>query len=130
MFVELGPTGLVRRVATNGAEAVRAGAGLINQHIRSQTQLRFGLYALASLFVIVAALLVVFAPDGREAVSSIVAVALFVVAVGCAGFGTFAIKTPVVSAEAGIDVQRPANDHPPPNSQSAEKPRRRRPPAA
>jgi hypothetical protein len=72
--------------------------------------LKFGLYALASLFLIVAAFLVVFAPEGREAVSSIVAVALFVVAVGCAGFGAFAIKTPLVTAQAGTDTSRSAND--------------------
>jgi predicted RND superfamily exporter protein len=82
------------RVVARGAEAIRAGASVLNAQIQSQTKLKFGLYALASLCLIVAALLVVFAPDGRETISSIVAVALFVVAVGCAGFGAFAIKTP------------------------------------
>ena len=128
MDVQLGPTGLIRAVTASGAEAVRAGAGVITQHIKSQTRLKFGLYLLASLFVIVAAFLVVFAPDGRETVSSIIAVALFVVAVGCAGFGTFAIKTPVVSAEAGTDASRPANDRV--TISQSETPRRPRRPAA
>ena len=103
MDVQLGPTGLIRALAASGAEAVRAGADVLNAQIKSQTKLKFGLYGLAALFLIVAAVLVVFAPEGREAVSSIVAVALFVVAVGCAGFGAFAIRTPLVTAEAGTD---------------------------
>ena len=129
MDVQLGPTGLIRAVTASGAEAIRASAGVINQHIRSQMRLKFGLYVLASLFVIVAALLVVFAPDGRETVSSIIAVALFVVAVGCAGFGTFAIKTPVVTAEAGTDSPRPTHA-PVTVSQTSDTPRRARKPAA
>src|SRR5271157_5477620 len=64
----------------------------------------------AALFVIVAALLVLFAPYGRETASSIVAVALFVIAVACAGFSTFAITTPVLSAHGETDVSRVAND--------------------
>jgi hypothetical protein len=111
MDVQLGPTGLIRTVVATGAEAIRASAAVLNAHIQSQTKLKFGLYALASLFLIVAAFLVVFAPEGREGVSSIVAVALFVVAAGCAGFGTFAVKTPLVSAEAGTDKYPAANDH-------------------
>jgi protein-S-isoprenylcysteine O-methyltransferase Ste14 len=103
MDVQLGPTGLIRAVTTSGALAVNAGARVVTQHIRSQTRLKFGLYALAALFVVVAAFLVVFAPDGRQTISSIVAVALVVLAVGCAGFGTFAIKTAAVSVEAGMD---------------------------
>jgi hypothetical protein len=65
MEVGLGPTGLFRTVTATGAAAVRASAGVITTHIQSQMWLRFGLYALASLFVVVAAFLVVFAPDGR-----------------------------------------------------------------
>lgn len=101
MRVELGPSGLINRVAASGTEAVRAGADVLNAQIRSQNQLKLGLYALSALFVIVAALLVVLAPEGREAVSSIIATGLFVLAVGSAGFSTFAIKTPLVSAQAG-----------------------------
>jgi hypothetical protein len=128
MEVKLGPTGLISALGASGAEAVRAGASVLNAQIQSQTKLKFGLYALASVFLIVAALLVVFAPDGRQTISSIVAVALFVVAVGCAGFGAFAIKTPFVAAEAGMDTSRPASHVT--IAQETNTPRRpRRPPA-
>ena len=100
MDVRIEFSGAIRTVAS-GAEAVRAGAGVLNTHIQSQTTLRLGLYALAALFMIVAAFLVVFTPNDRQVVSSIIAAALFAVAAGCAGFGTFAIKTPFGSVQAG-----------------------------
>jgi hypothetical protein len=109
MEVQLGPTGLIRDVTASGAEAVRASADVVIQQIRSQMRLKFGLYALASLFVIMAGLLVALAPDGRETTSSILAAALLAIAVGCAGFGNFAIETPVVSVEAGTNASPPAN---------------------
>jgi hypothetical protein len=84
-----------------GVEAIEAQVQVINAHIRSQTLLKFGLYGLAAFFVIVASVLVVFAPAGRETVTTIIAIALFAVAVGSAGFGTFAVKAPGVSVQAG-----------------------------
>jgi len=89
------------RATASGIEAVHAGAAVLDTHIRSQAKLKFGLYALASFFVVVAAALVVFSPDGREMISSIVAIALLAIAVGCAGFSAFAIKVPLLSAKAG-----------------------------
>jgi hypothetical protein len=105
MDVNIEHNGAIQAI-TSGAEAVRGGAGVLNPYIQRQAKLKFCLSFLAALFVIVAPRLVVFAPDGREAVSSIIAVALFIVTVGCAGFGTFAIKTPLVSATAGTVSQR------------------------
>jgi hypothetical protein len=104
MDIHIEPNGGIRATAS-GLEAVHAGAAVLEAHIHSQAKLKFGLYALASLFVIVAAALVVFAPGGRETISSILAAALLVVAVGCAGFSTFAIKTPVIDAQAGINTR-------------------------
>jgi hypothetical protein len=86
--------------SASGLEAIHAGTAVLNAHIRSQARLKFGLYALASLFVIASSTLVVFSPAGRETISYIISFALFAVAVGCAGFSTFAIKTPVLSARA------------------------------
>jgi hypothetical protein len=97
MEVRIEPNGGILATA-RGIEAVHAGAAVLDAYIRSQAKLKFGLYCVAALFMIIAATLVVFAPDGREIISSILAVALFVVAVGCAGFSTFALKTPVLSA--------------------------------
>jgi len=108
MDARLGPTGLIQTITTTGAEGVRAGTEVLIAQIQSQTKLKFGLYALASVFVITSALLAVFAPENREVASSIVAGALFVVAVGCAGFGTFAFKTPLVSAQAGTEAAQAA----------------------
>jgi hypothetical protein len=122
MNVELGPTGLIRQIAATGTPAVRAGSDVLIAHIQSQTKLKFGLYGLASVFVVASALLVVFAPENREATSSIVAAALFVVAVGCAGFGTFAIKTPLVSAQAGAELAQPAAKQAPPVAPAAAAP--------
>jgi len=87
--------------SASGSEAVKAQALVIAEHIRSQLIMRLGLYGLAAIFVTTASLLVVFAPDGRETVTVIIAIALFALAVGAAGFGTFSIKTPIVSADAG-----------------------------
>jgi len=97
----------------SGELAVKAQAEVLLAHMRGRLIIRLSLYGLAGLFMIVAALLVVFAPNGRETTTAIVAAALFAVAIGAAGFGTFAIKTPLVSAEAG---QTPK---PPPTRQTA-----------
>ena len=85
----------------SGAAAVQAQTEIVIAHIRARTLIKFGLYGLAALFVIVAALLIVFAPEGRETATTIVAIGLFALAAGSAGFGAFAIKTPLVSAQAG-----------------------------
>jgi hypothetical protein len=84
----------------SGAEAVKAGASVLSAYIHSQTVLKVGLYLLAGFFLVGAAVLVVFAPAGREGVTTIIAIALFAVAVGCAGFSTFGIKAPGFSANA------------------------------
>jgi hypothetical protein len=97
----------------SGELAIRAQADILLAHMRSRLIIRLSLYGLASLFVIVAALLVVFAPSGRETATAIVAFALFAVAIGAAGFGTFAIKTPLGSAEGG---QQLAPISPPPGT--------------
>jgi hypothetical protein len=102
METQIEPNGGIG-VTASGAEAVHAGAAVLNAYIRSQAKFKFGLYVLASVFMIVAATLVVFAPDGRETISAILASGLFVLAVGSAGFGTFAIKRSLLTAQAGRD---------------------------
>ncbi len=91
--------------SASGEEAVKAQAEVLIAYMRGRLILKLGFYILAAIFVIVAALLVVFAPNGRETATSIVAAALFALAVGSAGFGTFSIKTPLVSAEAGAPAK-------------------------
>jgi len=93
-FVADPDTGHIQHAEGSGKEGVRAVNEVLTAQIQSQTKIQRGLYALASLFVIVAAFLVVFAPQGRERASEIIGVALIVVSAGCAGFGTFAIKLP------------------------------------
>lgn len=101
MQAGLDDDGNLRTLSTQGAEAVRVGGEILNQHIRSQTVLKLGLYVLAAVFLVVAALLVVFAPEGREGVTGIIAFALIVVAAGSAGFGTFYFRTSGLEGGAG-----------------------------
>lgn len=97
-----------------GDEAVEAQAAVLQAHIHSQTVLKLGLYALAGFFVIVAAVLVVFAPAGREGVTTIIAFSLFAVALGSAGFSAFAIKAPFVAAQASSHPPQPGDLPPAP----------------
>jgi hypothetical protein len=90
--------------SAEGDSAIVAQAEVLKAHIRSQMILRLGLYILAAFLMVVASVLVVFAPPGREAVTTIVGLALFAVALGSAGFSAFAIKAPFVSASAGSEV--------------------------
>jgi hypothetical protein len=112
MEVKLDNLGNIEASA-EGLEAVRAQAAVLTAYIRSQFLLRLALYCLAAVFVLVAAGLVVFAPAGREAPTTVIGLALFAIAAGCAGFGTFAIKLPGMSAAAGngrdfqFDTRRP-----------------------
>jgi membrane protein implicated in regulation of membrane protease activity len=92
--------------SASGPEAVKAQAEILAAHMRQRLILRLGLYLLAALFVITAALLAVFAPDGRETITAIISFALCALAAGAAGFGAFAIKTPLGSAEVDRLVQR------------------------
>ncbi|MCO6052322.1 hypothetical protein NGM99_21260 [Mesorhizobium sp. RP14(2022)] len=80
---------------------VEAHSKLVAEHIKSQTRMRLGLYTLAALFMIVAALLVVFAPDGRQASTIVVAGALIIVSAGVAGFAALKLKAPAVELTAG-----------------------------
>ena len=61
MLAEVGTNGVIRRLSAIRIDAVRASTTVMLAHIQSQTKLKFGLYALASLFLAVAEFLVVFA---------------------------------------------------------------------
>lgn len=83
------------------ANIVEAHAKIVSQHIRSQTQMRLGLYALAAFFMLAAATLVVFAPDGRQTSTIVIAAALVIVAAGIAGFASLRLSAPGVEIGAG-----------------------------
>jgi hypothetical protein len=100
MAMAMDPKRGLRTWSTNSRTSL-AHAEVVSQYIKSQTWIKFGLYGLAAFFVCIASLLVVFAPEGRETAAGIVACALFVLAVGAAGFSSFAFKTPFMSAQAG-----------------------------
>jgi hypothetical protein len=99
-----------------GDTGIQANASLAQAFIQAQTRMRICLYVLAAFLSCVAGLVVVFSPSGRETVSAIIAAALFVLAVGSAGFSTFAIKTPILSAQGGMsqdsDTHADRNDVP------------------
>lgn len=84
-----------------GKEAVAAQARITSEHIRSKTVAKLCLYALSAFFCVAASYLVVFAPDGREISTWIIAGALIVAAAGSAGFGALAITTPDFTATFG-----------------------------
>jgi len=94
-------SGNIRSLDAVGDQVAPAALEVIRTQIESQTKLRLGLYVLAAFLTVTAAPLAVFAPADRQLLAAIVAVALVVIAAGCAGYGTFAIKTPLVSASAG-----------------------------
>jgi len=58
-------------------------------------------YIFATLFLITAALLIVFSPKGRETLTAIVASGLIIIALGSYGYGTFSFRTIGLRIEAG-----------------------------
>lgn len=68
-------------------------------------RMRIALLCLAAFLAVVAALVVVFAPAGRETGANIIALALFVVAAGIAGFTFFKLKVPLVEVQAGTAAE-------------------------
>jgi hypothetical protein len=103
--IQIEPDGQIYAMGS-GPEAVQASAAILDAHIRTQAVLKLGLYGLAALFGIMSAALVVITPDGREALCALLSTASFAIAVGCAGFGAFAIKMPLLSAKAGKAPKR------------------------
>jgi hypothetical protein len=99
------------RVNARGPGAIHAIANVLNIQIASQTTRICALYIIAAIFAISAALLIIFAPAGRETAVIIVTVALVVIAAACAGFGIVAITLPGLSAQGGVSL-------PPPNVQA------------
>jgi hypothetical protein len=99
MHVKMDDNGNVNMDAY-GDNAVSRQAEILQAHIRAKTIEKLGLYLLAALLMIAAALMVVFAPNGREATSGIIAFALVLVAGGAAGYGKFSVKVPGISADA------------------------------
>lgn len=87
--------------SASGKTALQSQEKIVVAHFRNVLIMRLGLYALAAILVIIAALLVVFAPSGRETLTGVIAFALFALSVGAAGFGTFSIKTPLGNVSAG-----------------------------
>ena len=80
-----------------GAAGVKAHAEIMTAQIRATVVMRLGLYSLAGIFLITAALLIVFAPIGRETATSFVAAALVALAMGSAGYGAFSFRAGNVS---------------------------------
>ena len=98
------------RISSSGKEAVQAQAQILLADIKSKTMQKLGLYVLAAVFLVGAALLVVFAPDGRQVVSSIIAFGLVAVAAGSAGYARFSVKVPGASIDAGDLIVAPVKD--------------------
>ena len=91
----------IAEFSAKGKETVEAHSSIVRSYIENQTKIRIALYIVSCVFILVAAGLVVFAPDGREVLTAIISLALFAIAVGIAGFSFFKVKTPLIQAEAG-----------------------------
>ena len=85
----------------SGNIAVQEGGAVLAAHIRARHWQKLSLYIVAVIFILAASLLVVFAPSGREMQTNIIAFSLVIVALGSAGFATFAFKTQDVHIRAG-----------------------------
>src|SRR5690349_7178883 len=92
----------------SGEKAVAAYERVLSAAMAHNTTLRICLYAMACVMLVVCAVLIVFAPSGRETAVTIVALALFLVAAGCAGFATFKLKAPGVDLEAAAPDGEPS----------------------
>jgi hypothetical protein len=92
--------GNLRELTAEGDHGITKISEVAQAYIRSRMLMEFGLFALSALFLVVSALLAVFAPTGRETISSIIAAALLVVAIGSAGFTAFKFKIPLINVEA------------------------------
>jgi hypothetical protein len=76
-------------------QATLAALPLAAARIQSFQTMRLGLYILAAIFALASTTIIIFAPPGREVATGIVTVALCILAAGCAGYGTFGLKTPI-----------------------------------
>lgn len=79
----------------SGKEAVAE----LGQLLKEKEKTKRMLIGAACLLFMVASLVIVFAPAGRETMSSVLGVALIIMALGAIGAATFKIKAP------GIEVQ-------------------------
>jgi hypothetical protein len=115
MDVKMDGRGGVMGSAT-GEKAVAAYERVLAAAMKHNTTLRICLYAMACLMLVVSAVLIVFAPAGRETAVIIVSLALFLVAAGCAGFATFKLKAPGIelqAAEASPESEKYDSEPPP-----------------
>ena len=55
------------------------------------------------MFFVIGALVLVFAPEGRETVSTIIGLAMLVMALGAIGVAVFRVKLPGVEVETNMD---------------------------
>jgi len=105
-----------------GAEGVASFERVMLAAMQAKMQLRMRLYAMACLLLLVCAVLIVFAPQGRETAVIIVSLALLLVAGGCAGIATFKLKAPGVDFEAAAPAERNEGDAVPGGSTGASHP--------
>lgn len=84
-----------------GEGAMAAQTAIVNQYSRMAAIRAAAPYAASVLFVAIAALLIVFAPESRTVAANMAAAALMILAAGIAGYTRFAAKAP--GLEIGAD---------------------------
>ncbi len=103
---------------TNAEHDGSAQAQIISSYIRAQLVKQIVFYGVATIFILAGCFLIAFAPSGREQVTTIIAAALFALAIGLGGFSYFKLKAPFVSAEVGAVPERPVDPPPAKNDRS------------
>jgi hypothetical protein len=86
------------RFEAAGSEAMDVQERIVKYHEKMLTIRMISCYAISTVFALIGAILILFAPAHREIAANIVAAALFVSAVGIAGFTHFKAKG------AGFDI--------------------------
>jgi GNAT superfamily N-acetyltransferase len=89
------------RFAASGKEAIGPHSENVSQYVRSQTLTKLALFGFATILVVAASLLAVFAPEGRENVAIAFSSVLLVLAAGFAGFSFLKVKGLSLELEAG-----------------------------
>lgn len=95
---------------TNAEYGVSTQAQIV--YIRAQLVKQIVFYGVATIFILAGCFLIAFAPQGREQVTSIIAAALFALAIGLGGFSYFKLKAPFVSAEVGTLPDKASDSQP------------------
>jgi len=82
------------RFEAHGGEAMTAQTEIVQYHLRMAMIRTVAAYSISAIFAIIAAMIVIFAPESRGVAANLFAGAFLVLALGIAGFTRFLVKAP------------------------------------